>query len=198
MSAFGADTKLDGLLKSVENRYNRAKTLQVLFTEQYTPLGKVPRTENGTLLLRKPGRMRWNYSQPKGKLAISDGKFMWLYTPEENRAEKMKLQETDDMRAPLAFLLGKLNFQKEFKNLQGRPEGFDTRIVAEPKADDLSYSLVEFLVTPEGRIRGLKVTGFDKSILEFKFDQEKTDLPLDNKLFQFAVPKGAELVESGQ
>jgi outer membrane lipoprotein carrier protein len=74
-------------------------------------------------MLRKPGRMRWDYSQPKGKLFISDGKFMWLYTPAENRAEKMKLQESDDMRAPLAFLLGKLNFQKEFRNLQARPEG---------------------------------------------------------------------------
>ena len=70
--------------------------------------------------------MRWDYSQPKGKLFISDGKFMWLYTPAGHghpRAEKMKLQESDDMRAPLAFLLGKLNFEKEFRNLQARPEG---------------------------------------------------------------------------
>ena len=63
----------------------------------------------------------------------------------------MKLQETDDMRAPLAFLLGKLNFQKEFRNLQGQPEGAGTRITAEPKTDNLPYSAVEFVVTPDGR-----------------------------------------------
>ena len=64
MSAFAADAKLDSLLKSVETRYNKAKTLQVLFKEEYIPPGKPRRTESGILMLRKPGKMRWDYSQP--------------------------------------------------------------------------------------------------------------------------------------
>ena len=131
VSAFAGDACVDGLLKGVETRYNRATTLQVLFREEYTPPGPgggpARRSESGRLVLQKPGRMRWDYSQPKGKLFISDGKFMWLYTPAgpsgHPRAEKMKLQESDDMRAPLAFLLGKLNFEKEFRNLHARSEG---------------------------------------------------------------------------
>src|SRR5208283_5375881 len=95
VSALAADPGLDKLLKSVENRYNKAKTLQVLFNETYTPQGKPQRSESGTLMLRKPGRMRWEYSQPKGKLFVSDGKSLWLYTPADNRAERMKLQDTD-------------------------------------------------------------------------------------------------------
>jgi len=198
VSAVGADARLDGLLKAVEGRYNRAKTLQVVFHEDYTPQGKPRRSESGTLLLRKPGRMRWDYDQPKGKLFVSDGKYLWLYTPAENRAEKMKFQESEDMRAPLAFLLGKLNFEKDFRNLEGRIEGAGTRIVAQPKTDNLPYSAVEFLVTADGRIQQVKVTGFDHSILDFAFDQEKVDPALDGKLFQFQVPKGVELVEAGQ
>jgi outer membrane lipoprotein carrier protein len=198
VSACAGDAALDGLLKGVEARYNKAKTLQVVFHEDYTPQGRPRRSESGTLLLRKPGRMRWDYDQPKGKLFVADGKYLWLYTPAENRAEKMKLQESDDMRAPLAFLLGKLNFQKEFRNLQAKPEGAGTRITAEPKTDNLPYSEVEFVVSPDREIREVKVTGFDHSILEFRFDQEKVDPSLDNKLFQFQVPKGAELVEAGQ
>jgi outer membrane lipoprotein carrier protein len=198
VSAFAGDAALDGLLRGVEGRYNKAKTLQVAFHEDYTPLGRPRRSESGTLMLRKPGRMRWDYDQPKGKLFVSDGKYMWLYTPAENRAEKMKLQESDDMRAPLAFLLGKLNFQKEFRNLQAKPEGAGTRITAEPKTDNLPYSAVEFVISPERQIKEVKVTGFDRSILEFRFDQEKVDPALNDKLFQFQVPKGAELVEQGQ
>jgi outer membrane lipoprotein carrier protein len=57
---------------------------------------------------------------------------------------------------------------------------------------------VEFVVTPEFRIREVKVTGFDQSILTFTFDQEKMDPPLDAKLFQFKPPLGAKLVEEGQ
>jgi outer membrane lipoprotein carrier protein len=198
VSAFGGDAALDGLLKRVETRYNQAKTLQVLFHEDYTPAGRAKRTESGTLVLRKPGKMRWDYDQPKGKLFVSDGKYLWLYTPLENRAERMKLKESDDMRAPLAFLLGKLDFQKEFRNVQGRSEGPDMRITAEPKTDSLPYSAVEFLVTPDQRIKVVKVTGFDHSVLEFRLDEEKVDPPLDAKLFQFQVPKGAKLVEAGQ
>ena len=198
MSAFAGDAALDALLKRVETRYNRAKTLQVLFHEEYTPPGRAKRTESGRLMLRKPGKMRWDYDQPKGKLFVSDGKYLWLYTPAENRAERMKLKESDDMRAPLAFLLGKLDFQKEFRNLQGKAEGPDTRITAEPKTDTLPYSAVEFVVSAEQRIKVVKVTGFDHSLLEFRFDEEKVDPQLDAKVFQFQAPKGAQMVEAGQ
>ena len=198
VSAFADDAALDGLLKGVEARYNKAKTLQVAFHEDYTPQGRPRRSESGTLMLRKPGRMRWDYDQPKGKLFVADGKSLWLFTPAENRAEKMKLQESDDMRAPLAFLLGKLNFQKEFRNLQAKPEGAVTRITAEPKTDNLPYSAVEFVVSPDRQIREVKVTGFDHSILEFHFDLERLNPLLNDKLFQFQVPKGAKLVEAGQ
>ena len=198
VSAFGADAGLDALLKSVESRYNKAKTLQVLFTETYTPNGRGARIESGTLLLRKPGRMRWEYSQPKGKLFVCDGKDLWLYTPADNRVEKMKMQVTDDLRAPLAFLLGKLNFQKEFVNLKGHAEEGGTRVTAEPKTENLPYSAVEFLVSPQAVIRQVRVTGFDKSILEFVFDGEKMDPSLDSKLFQFKPIPGAQVVEAGQ
>jgi len=199
VSAFASDARLDALLKGVETRYNRAKTLQVLFQEDYTRAGEGHRpTESGLLMLRKPGRFRWAYNQPKGKLWISDNKSLWLWLPDENRAERMKLQESEDMRVPLAFLLGKLYFEKEFRDLKAQPEGPDTRIIGSPKTDNLPYSEVQFVVTPDYRIREVKVTAFDKSVMEFHFDQERVDPKLDDKLFQFQVPKGAELVEEGR
>ena len=198
VSLFAAAPDLAPLLKAVESRYNHAQTLKVVFHEAYTGPGQPKRTESGTLLLRKPGRMRWAYNQPKGKLWISDNKSLWLWLPDDNQVLKMKLEETDDMRAPLAFLLGKLYFDKEFKNLDARPEGDDTRIVGSPKTDNLPYSEVQFVVSPDYRIREVKVTGFDKSIMDFHFDQERLDPKLDDKLFQFQVPKGAELVQEGQ
>jgi outer membrane lipoprotein carrier protein len=196
--AFAADAPLDRLLDRLEEHYNQAKTLQVNFIEQYTPPGTIRRTESGLLMLRKPGRMRGEYSLPKGKLFISDGKFLWIYTPADNRVAKMPLKVSEDMRAPLAFLLGKLNFNKEFRNLRQQQEGASTRIFAEPKTEDLPYSAVEFLVTTENRISELKVTGFDRSILDFIFTDEKVDPPLDSKLFQFQPPAGAVVEETEQ
>jgi outer membrane lipoprotein carrier protein len=198
VSAFAADAPLATVLKGVETRYNHAKTLQVLFTEQYTPKGGIQQTESGTLLLRKPGRMRWEYTQPKGKLVISDGTFLYIYTPAAgNGALKRNLKDSmaEEMQAPLAFLLGKLNFDKEFKNLQARPEGADLRIVGEPKNDNLPYSAVDFVVTPQSQIRKLKITMPDYT-LEFTFSIEKLDPPADPKLFAFQLPAGAHWDEA--
>ncbi len=198
MSLLAAGSDLQPLLKAVETRYNRAQTLQVVFHEAYTGPGQPRRTESGTLLLRKPGRMRWDYTSPQGKLFVSDGKFLWLYTPSNNQVEKMKIKESDDMRAPLAFLLGKLHFDKEFRNVQARPAEGGTLITAEPRTENLPYTSVEFVVSQDKQIRRVKVTGYDKSILEFEFDQEKLNPPLEARLFQFKMPPGAELVDSGQ
>jgi outer membrane lipoprotein carrier protein len=186
------------LLKSVETRYNHAQTLQVLFHEAYTAPGQPRRTESGTLQLRKPGRMRWDYTSPEGKLFVSDGRFLWLYTPSNHQVEKMKIKESDDMRAPLAFLLGKLHFDKEFRNIQHQSVPGGTRITADPKTDSLPYTKVEFVVGPDSQIHRVQVTGYDQSVLEFDFDQEKLNPALEAKLFQFQMPPGAALVETAQ
>jgi outer membrane lipoprotein carrier protein len=191
--AFAADAPLESILKGVETRYNHAKTLQVLFKEQYTPPGRTSRTESGLLLLSKPGKMRWDYSQPQGKLFISDGSNLWLYNAADHRAEKMPLKESDDLRAPLAFLLGRLHFEKEFRNIKAVPQAPNTSITAEPKSDNLPYSKVEFLVAPDDHILELKVTYFDNSTLDYRFDQERVDPKLDSKLFHFELPPGATL-----
>jgi outer membrane lipoprotein carrier protein len=101
-----ADVDLNGLLKGIEQRYNKAKTLQVQFNETYSVQGRARKSESGSLTLRKPGRMRWDYTAPAGKLFLSDGKDVYLYTPDAHRVEKMKLKESEDMHAPMAFLLG--------------------------------------------------------------------------------------------
>jgi len=105
------------VLRGVEHRYNRAQTVEVLFEQTFTAPRRGPKTERGELFLRKPGRMRWQYTTPAGKLFVSDGKYIYLYTPGTQRVERSKVKETDDMRAPLAFLLGKLDFQRDFKRL---------------------------------------------------------------------------------
>lgn len=196
LPASAANSDLSDLLKAVENRYNHAKTIQVLFEQTYTVQGGRSRTESGVLYLRKPGRMRWQYSTPKDKLFVSDGKNVYLYSPAANRVEKMSLRESEDMRAPLAFLLGKLNFWRDFRKFVSRPDGSDTRIVAEPKSDQLPYTRVEFVVTPRHQIRYLQITGQDHSLMEFTFAQEKLNPSLPARLFQFQPPPGAEFVDT--
>jgi outer membrane lipoprotein carrier protein len=146
--------------------------------------------------LRKPGRMRWEYTAPPGKLFVSDGKFMYSYSPQENRAEKMKLKEADDLRAPLAFLLGKLHFADDFREFRAHPDDGGISITAIPKSDKLPYSDVTFLASPDGAIHRLEVKGQDNSVLQFVFDNERKDPPLQDSLFRFDPPAGTEYIDS--
>jgi outer membrane lipoprotein carrier protein len=194
----GAEPTLDALLHSVENRYNRSQSLTLSFRETYKALKRTEQVETGVLSLRKPGRMRWEYASPAGKLFVSDGKDVYLYLPDANRVEHSKFKESEDFRAPLAFLLGKLNFYKEFRKFNIRHEGESTWIDAEPNSGNLPYSRVEFLVSVDSRIQKLRVVGQDQSIMEFSFEQERLNVPLDGKLFAFRAPPGAEVVEGEQ
>jgi outer membrane lipoprotein carrier protein len=188
----------DGLLKIIEARYNHAQSLRLDFSETYAGTRRPVQHDSGVLYLRKPGRMRWDYISPAGKVFISDGKEVVLYTPDDQRAEKSKLKESEDMRAPLAFLLGKLDFKKEFKSFQTRVEGSDNWIAVEPKSENLDYSKVEFLATPEGEIRRVRITGQDQSQLDFTFTNEQLNAPVAPSLFIFHPPPGVQIVEAGQ
>jgi len=190
-----ATADIGRLLKAVQDRYNRAGTLQVLFQQSYKLPGRISRTEWGELSLRKPGRMRWVYESPKGKLFVSDGKEMFLYSPASNRVQRMRVKETDDLRAPMGFLLGKLDFWRDFDRFLSTPDGGDVRIAAEPKSERAPYTNVEFVVTPSNQIRYLKIQGQDGSIMEFHLSGEKLNPPLAESLFRFTPPAGAEVVD---
>jgi outer membrane lipoprotein carrier protein len=159
--------------------------------------GRPRKSESGELTLRKPGRMRWDYTAPAGKLFLSDGKDVYLYTPDAHRVEKTKLKASEDMRAPLAFLLGKLDFSKEFRDFSVKPDGANFLVTAKAKDDKLPYEKVEMLVTPDYEIRRLVVNGQDQSVLTFQFDQETLNPAVNDALFKFQMPAGATLVAEG-
>jgi outer membrane lipoprotein carrier protein len=140
--------------------------------------------------------MRWQYDTPPGKLFLSDGHDVYLYTPDANRVERMKLKESEDMRAPLAFLLGKLDFLKEFRDFQMKQDGENIQITAGAKTDKLPYERILMLVASDYSIRKLVVTGQDKSILIFNFKDEQLNPVVDDTQFRFKMPAGATLVNS--
>lgn len=187
---------VDQLIARVQNRYNAARTLSVDFVESYSLQGHPRPPESGTLRLRKQGKMRWEYTHPEGKLFISDGKTVFLYTARDNRVEKVPLKDTEDMRAPLAFLLGRLDLRKEFRDFEVRPGEGGAWLDAAAKTDRIPYEQVQMLIAPDGEIRQLKVLGRDQSLLAYSFAQEQLNPPLDNAIFHFDIPAGAEVVDA--
>jgi outer membrane lipoprotein carrier protein len=181
---------LQRTLKGVEDRYNKIQTLQVKFTESLTSRGRT-KTDSGTLYLRKKGKMRWEYAS--GILFVSDAKFIYSYYPDEHRAEKMSMKESDDMKAPLAFLLGDVNFERDFGEYHTKPQDGGVLITALPKSDKFPYTEVTFLVAPDFTMRRLEVKLQNNDLMVFTFEGEKKNPLLTDALFQFTPPKGVEL-----
>lgn len=196
-ASLAAQTRISPILAGIETRYNAIRTLQVQFTQVFR-FGPRSRTESGTLYLQKPGKMRWDYADPAGKVFLSDGKFVYLYSPSTNIVERSPFRATDDLRAPLAFLLGKLDFQRDFKRFTLKPQEPNYWITAEPKNEKSPYSMVSFLVSPNFEILEVEVAGMDQAVNRFRFQGEQRNLPLADSRFAFQPPAGSRFVEAEQ
>jgi outer membrane lipoprotein carrier protein len=139
--------------------------------------------------------MRWEYTEPAGKLLVGDGELIHMYSPLTNQVTRFPLKETPDLRAPLAFLLGRLNFERLFRQLRLETIDGSPAVVGEGRPGD-SYHRVEFSYDPKTyALRGLKVFGRDESLTTFRFANERTNPRLDPSRFEFRPPPGAEIVD---
>ena len=184
---------------AVDHRYNHLQTLQAEFTEIYRGAG-MERTESGTLWLKKPGKMRWQYRSPREKLFVSDGKDAWFYVPGEPQVRRSPVRQLDDLRSPLAFLLGKTKLEKELSGLSLASDVAPVtagntvlRGVPQAMADQVSQVLIE--VTPASWIDRIILEGIDGSTTEFRFQGQTEDGKIDDQSFRFAVPPGVEGID---
>src|SRR5256885_13359137 len=71
-------------------------------------------TERGRLLIKKPGKMRWEYTAPEQKLFVSDGVKMYSYLPQDKQVVVASVPPQDQATTPTLFLAGKGNLPRDF------------------------------------------------------------------------------------
>jgi len=191
------------LARSVDDHYNHLRSLQADFTEIYRGEG-AERVESGTLWLKKPRKMRWEYRSPREKLFVSDGQAVWFYLPAERQLRKTTLKKLDDLRSPLAFLLGKTKLENELRGLskvvdqsplspentllRGVPQGVVSQSMGQANE-------VQLEITPTNQIVRIVLMEADGATTEFRFAGWKENLELSDSRFQFTPPPGVETVE---
>jgi outer membrane lipoprotein carrier protein len=198
-AASSVDVKTEAA--AIDAHYNHLRSLQAEFTEVYRGSG-MERTETGTLWLKKPGKMRWEYRSPREKLFVSDGKDAWFYVPGDRQARKTAAKKLEDVRSPLAFLLGKTKLEKELQGLSLAPDvtpmiagNLVLRGVPQALADRVSEILLE--ITPDHQIARIVIQDVDGAATEYRFGDMKEDVAVGDGRFVFAPPAGTETVEGG-
>lgn len=188
------------IAERVDRHYNQLHSLQANFTESYEG-GGLRRVESGTLWMKKPGAMRWEYSSPRPKLFVTDGRTAWFYVPGERQARKAQVKRLGDFRSPLRYLLGRTKLQKELRGLSfapdqrpQNPQNVVLRGVPAGMEDRISQVLLE--AAPSGALVRIYIEELDGSRTDFQLRNEKENVSVADQRFHFAAPAGVEVMEA--
>jgi outer membrane lipoprotein carrier protein len=184
------------LAQRVDRHYNQLHSLKAGFTETYEGLG-MHRNESGTLLLQKPGRMRWDYTAPRSKVFLLDGKYAWFYAKGDQQVQRMAAKQLDDLRSPLRFLLGHTELEKELTHLTVAPAANGAyTLTGQLKGQEKRVPRLALTVTPDGAIAGIEMEEGDGAITRFTFAGEQPNVSIPPETFHFIPPPGIPVVEA--
>jgi outer membrane lipoprotein carrier protein len=191
---------LKGFVREVENSYSGVRALRAHFIQTYTS-GESERTESGTVLFARGGRMRWDYLHPQPKLFLSDGKHVTLYDPAEKQLDRSSVKKSEDYRVPFRLLLTRLHLRKYFSRIQDAGDALphpaqDRVLRGIPKGGDRGgYRQVLMEFNPHLDLNRLVITYTDGSRMDFRFDRIERNPPFDSDAFVFHPPAGTEIIE---
>jgi outer membrane lipoprotein carrier protein len=156
-----------------------------------------PQVEKGTVYLLRPGRMRWEYETPPGKLAIADGTRAYLYLPDDRQAMVTRLDlERPGQGMPL-LLRERIDLEREYEIGWGPEieERGERPLMLTPRASDSEYEYLLVHTDEDHLIRVLTVVDPLGSRVTYRFDHIRRVSALEESLFRFVVPEGVELQE---
>jgi outer membrane lipoprotein carrier protein len=184
------------LAQRVDQHYDRLQSLKAGFNESYAGLG-MTRTESGTLFLRKPGRMMWQYIVPQGKIFLLDGKYALFYAQGDAQVQRIPASELDDLRSPLRFLLGHTQLEKELTGLTLAPGANGCFVLAgQPKGQEKRVTRLALTVTSDGAILGIEVDEADGAMTGFTFTDEQPNAEIPAETFHFTPPAGVPVADA--
>ena len=197
-----ADSTATELAAALQRKYDGIKDFSADFTHAYE--GGVLRkqiTERGHLLVKKPGKMRWDYAEPEPKQFVSDGLKMYSYIPQDKQVIVAPVPPDEDAPTPTLFLAGKGNVTRDFTpSLVDAPAGMPPRSRAlklVPKSRQRDYDWLVLVLDPATlAIRGLVTVDAQGGKSSFSFTNLKENVGLADKEFAFKMPRGVDVVSA--
>lgn len=183
------------LAERIDHHYNSLRTLEVDFTQEYAGMG-MDRREAGVLLLKKPGRMRWTYAKPAGKLFVLDEHNAYFYSPGDSTAQRVPVKQLDDLRSPLRLLLGHTKLAKELTGLAIDSNGNGSyTLTGIPRGLEKRVASFAVTATAEGVIERMQIEETDGVRTTFVFSGEKANVSAPDSEFMFTPPAGVRVVD---
>lgn len=186
---------------ALQRKYDTVRDFSADFTHQHT--GGVLRrklVEKGTLQVKKPGKMRWEYKSPEKKLFVSNGSRLYFHDPANNQVTISEVPEGDQAASAAQFLSGRGNITGDFNVSFTEGGSADTyALKLAPKTPQPEYDWLEVVVDRETlQIRSLTAVEKQGGRSTFLFSRFKENIGLADRTFEFEIPRGAEVIHAGR
>lgn len=188
------------LARSLQAKYDSVRDFSADFVHTYQG-GVLKRklSERGRVAVKKPGKMRWDYTAPERKQFVSDGSKLYFYIPADKQVIVSPVPAGGDATTPALFLAGKGRLTSEFSpSLVELPAGMPagTRALKLiPKSKQPDYDWLILAVDPVTlAIRGLMTIDAQGGTSAFTFSNLKENVGLADNQFTFRIPDGVDVV----
>jgi outer membrane lipoprotein carrier protein len=179
------------LTRKVQAFYEKTRDLEAAFTQVYVYAGLGRKlTSTGTLKIKKPGLMRWDYQSPSPKVVAVTGKRLVQYEPEEQQAYVDEAFDATALTAAVAFLLGTGDLARDFTPALG--EG--GTLLLRPKVADPRVARITFTVGPDGEVLATSVVDGAGNENRLTFSAIRRNAGLTDAAFEVKLPKGTRRI----
>ncbi len=188
------------LARALQQRYDAVRDFSTDFEQRYR--GGVLRretVERGTLLVKKPGRMRWEYTAPEQKLFVSNGTRLFFYVPADKQVTVSRMPDDSAAPTPALFLAGRGDLTRDFsvsfvERPETLPEGART-VKLVPHTAQADYDWLILAVEPRTlALQGLVAVDAQGGTSTFTFTNLKENVRPPDSRFEFEIPRGVDII----
>lgn len=186
--------------RALQARYDGIRDFSADFVQTYRGgVLKIQTSERGTVVVKKPGKMRWVYTNPERKELISDGSKIYWYVPEDRQVVVSDMPTGDKATTPALFLSGRGDVARDFNASFGSSAaGGGLQLKLEPKRPEPEYEyLVLTLDAASLQIRSLLTRDRQGGESTLTFSNMKENQGVSDKEFVFRIPRGVDVVTDG-
>ena len=195
-----ADPTAAELAAALQRKYDAVNDFSADFVHTYQGgVLKKQLTERGTVLIKKPGKMRWDYTAPEKKQFVSDGARIYFYIPADKQVIVSPVPPNAAAATPALFLAGKGRLTSEFApSLVELPPGLPAgsrALKLVPKSKQQDYDWLVLAVDPATlALQGLVTVDAQGGTSTFAFTKLKENVGLADTQFTFKIPRGVDVV----
>ena len=197
-----APASADSVARDVQRNYDRIADFSADFVHTYRGgVLKQQATERGRLLVKKPGKMRWEYTSPEKKLFVSDGHRIYSYIPQDKQVVVSPMPKGDQAPMPALFLTGKGNiirdFDVTFDKVPEAPAG-SVALKLTPKTREPEYDWLTLVVDRKTLSLQMLITVDSQGGRSaFTFSHFKENIGVADNQFVFRMPRNVEVISTG-